>query len=160
MQWGYRFAGKKIRSTSKKKHICCCGGGGWDGQRWIDEGSTHLGSLAIRNILDRGRVRMLKDYSFSMKNSHSLICLASLLFSQNMNIWCILDISFPVNQRSVWRIRKGVKKEIGIFRCASISWFQVVSQSVIHAFRLAHLRGFQSYFISSSFYFYFLQEKS
>ena len=45
------------------------------------------------------------------------------------------------------------------FRCASIFWFQVVSQSVIHAFRLAHLRVFQSYFISSSFYFYFLQDK-
>ena len=94
-------------STRKKKHICCCGGGGWDGQRWIDEGSTHLGSLAIRNILDRGRVRMLKDYSFSMKNSHSLICLASLLFSQNMNIWCILDInSFPVNQRKYASVKK------------------------------------------------------
>ena len=33
-----------------------------------------------------------------------------------------------------------------IFRCASISWFQVVSQSVIDVFRLAHLRVFQSFF--------------
>ena len=32
------------------------------------------------------------------------------------------------------------------FRCASISWFQVVIQWVIHAFRLAYLRVFQSYF--------------
>ena len=35
---------------------------------------------------------------------------------------------------------------IKLFRCASISWFQVVSQSVIDVFRLAHLRVFQSYF--------------
>ena len=33
-----------------------------------------------------------------------------------------------------------------IFRCASISWFQVVSQSVIDVLRLAHLQVFQSYF--------------
>ena len=32
-----------------------------------------------------------------------------------------------------------------IFRCASISWFQVVSQWVSDVFRLAHLRVFQSY---------------
>ena len=35
---------------------------------------------------------------------------------------------------------------INIFRCASISWFQVVSESVIDVFRLAHLRVFQSYY--------------
>ena len=29
------------------------------------------------------------------------------------------------------------------FRCASISWFQVVSQPVIYVFQLAHLRVFQ-----------------
>ena len=35
---------------------------------------------------------------------------------------------------------------LGLFRCASISWFQVVSQSVSHTFlQLAHLRVFQSY---------------
>ena len=35
-----------------------------------------------------------------------------------------------------------------LFRCASISWFQVVCKSVIHVFlQLAHLRVFQSYSI-------------
>ena len=33
-----------------------------------------------------------------------------------------------------------------VFRCASISWIQVVSQSVRDVFQLAHLRVFQSYF--------------
>ena len=33
-----------------------------------------------------------------------------------------------------------------IFRCASISWIQVVSQSVRDVFQLAHLWVFQSYF--------------
>ena len=37
-----------------------------------------------------------------------------------------------------------------LFRCASISWFQVVSQWVSDVFRLAHLRVFQSYFYLSS----------
>ena len=32
------------------------------------------------------------------------------------------------------------------FRCASISWFQVVSKWVIYVLGLAHLRVFQSYF--------------
>ena len=36
-----------------------------------------------------------------------------------------------------------------LFRCASISWFQVVSESVIDVFRLAHLRVFQSYLFLS-----------
>ena len=31
-----------------------------------------------------------------------------------------------------------------IFRCASIAWFQVVSQWVLYLFRIAHLRVFQS----------------
>ena len=34
-----------------------------------------------------------------------------------------------------------------LVRCASISWFQVVSQSVVDVFRLAHLRVFQRYFL-------------
>ena len=33
-----------------------------------------------------------------------------------------------------------------LFRCASISWFQVVREWVSDVFRLAHLRVFQSYF--------------
>ena len=41
---------------------------------------------------------------------------------------------------------------LGIFRCASISWFQVVSQWVSDVFRLAHLRVFQSYFIWNIFH--------
>ena len=32
-----------------------------------------------------------------------------------------------------------------LFRCAGISWFQVVRKSVSDVFRLAHLRVFQSY---------------
>ena len=36
---------------------------------------------------------------------------------------------------------------LNFFRCASISWFQVVTQSVSDVFRLAHLRVFQSCFI-------------
>ena len=44
-----------------------------------------------------------------------------------------------------------VCKIMEVFRCASISWFQVVSESVIHAFRLAHLRVFQSYFFKNPF---------
>ena len=37
-----------------------------------------------------------------------------------------------------------------LFRCASISWIQVVSKSVRDVFQLAHLRVFQSYFNCSS----------
>ena len=38
-----------------------------------------------------------------------------------------------------------------IFRCASISWFQVVTKSVIHLFlQLAHLRVFQIFFRCAS----------
>ena len=35
---------------------------------------------------------------------------------------------------------------VSFFRCASISWFQVVSKWVIDLFQLARLRVFQSYF--------------
>ena len=36
------------------------------------------------------------------------------------------------------------------FRCASISWFEVVTQSVSDVFRLAHLRVFQSFFLKNT----------
>ena len=36
-----------------------------------------------------------------------------------------------------------LKHKAQIFRCASISWFQAVSGSVIYRFQLAHLRVFQ-----------------
>ena len=47
---------------------------------------------------------------------------------------------------AIYRSSKRKFQNKTFFRCASISWFQVVSQSVIDVFRLAHLRVFQSYF--------------
>ena len=47
-------------------------------------------------------------------------------------------------------IDQSLYKQLPLFRCASISWFEVVSGSVINIFlRLAHLRVFQSYFVFS-----------
>ena len=52
-----------------------------------------------------------------------------------------------VKQLSKFFIILAAEKWKGLFRCASISWFQVVTESVIHLFlQLAHLRVFQIYF--------------
>ena len=48
-------------------------------------------------------------------------------------------------QHAILYSATNVSSALLFFRCASISWFQVVTQSVSDVFRLAHLRVFQSY---------------
>ena len=64
-------------------------------------------------------------------------------------VWIIRTQNVQQPSKTIQNGRNGTKPKISdkiLFRCASISWFQVVRKSVSDVFRLAHLRVFQGYF--------------
>ena len=81
---------------------------------------------------------------YSKEHASTWVCNATFLFKlfKRMWRWALKTVQDVCNQVNC----AACKKICTVFRCASISWFQIVSQWVTDVFRLAHLRVFQSYF--------------